>query len=171
MNTSRLTIIGALALLASSPAYGQDDFSRRVGLWGGVGLGGGYGEGAGEYQGGGALNGQLGWMLGQRSALGADLSAWAWRSTGVTVSATNLAAMYTFFTSSTGGFFLKGGLGFGATTQGDQRSSGFGTTLGLGQDVRIGDTLFLTPAFTFMFQRIEDQSLEFFLFTIGLTWR
>ena len=41
----------------------------------------------------------------------------------------------------------------------------------MGQDIRLGMTLFLTPAFTFMFQRIGEENLEFFLFTVGLTWR
>jgi len=90
-----------------------------------------------------------------------------------------LSGAVTFFPSPTGGFFLKGGVGFAATvnevSQGGgkdtQTDSGLGIVLGVGQDVRLGMALFLTPAFTFMSQRIGEENLEFFLFTLGLTWR
>jgi Outer membrane protein beta-barrel domain len=166
--------------LVGGPLQAQEDlFPPRSGLWGGFGIGAGYGEGAGEYQGGGSFNAQLGGTLNPKLAIGADLSMWAWRSNRLTVSANTLSGAVTFFPSPTGGLFLKGGVGFAATVnevnlgggKDTQTDSGLGIVLGVGQDVRLGMTLFLTPAFTFMFQRIGEENLEFFLFTVGLTWR
>lgn len=180
MRVVHIVIATAVTCLVSTPLRAQEDlFPPRSGLWGGFGIGAGYGEGAGEFQGGGSFNAQLGGTLNPKLAIGADLSSWAWKSNGLVVSASTLSGAVTFFPSPTGGFFLKGGAGFASTVNevnlgGDnetQTDSGFGMVLGLGQDIRLGMTLFLTPAFTFMFQRIGEENLEFFLFTVGLTWR
>ncbi len=180
MRVVHIVLAAGVVGLMNAPLQAQEDlFPLRSGLWGGFGIGGGYGEGAGEYQGGGAFNAQIGGTLNPKLAIGADLSTWAWKSNGLTVSANTLSGAVTFFPSPTGGFFLKGGVGFAATVnevnQGGgkdtQTDSGLGIVLGVGQDVRLGMALFLTPAFTFMSQRIGEENLEFFLFTVGLTWR
>ena len=180
MRVTHTLLAAAVFSLTATPLQAQGDlFPPRAGLWGGFGIGAGYGEGAGEYQAGGSFNAQLGATLNPKVAVGADLSTWAWRSNGLAASASTLSGAVTFFPSATGRFFLKGGAGFAATVnevnQGSgkeaQTNSGFGVVFALGQDMRMGTSLFLTPAFTFMFQRIGDQNLEFFLFTVGLTWR
>ena len=180
MRSAKVMLVVAVGMLVVSPVAAQEDlFPPRSGLWGGFGIGAGYGEGGGDYQSGGALVGQIGGTVNPKLAIGADLATWAWRSNGLTASATTVGGAVTFFPSPTGGFYIKGGIGFAATvnearTGGQdetQTDSGGGVVFGLGQDVRMGTNLFLTPAFTFMFQRIGDTNLKFFLFTVGLTWR
>jgi hypothetical protein len=88
-----------------------------------------------------------------------------------------------FFPSTNGGLFLKGGIGgsyvdVSADVVGLDLSvsrAGFGTTFGLGWDVKLGNNIYLTPNADLLFQAIEtasgdDRNTAILMFTLGLIW-
>jgi hypothetical protein len=68
----------------------------------------------------------------------------------VTETVATAVALLRFYPSATGGFFLLGGLGFGAIEVdvsgfGSASETGAGALLGLGYDIRVGENVSLTP--------------------------
>ena len=52
--------------------------------------------------------------------------------------------------------------------------AGFGTTFGIGWDIRLGNNIYLTPNLDWMFQSIEildvTQNANLLVLTVGLIW-
>ena len=87
-----------------------------------------------------------------------------------------------FYPSGSGGFYLKGGLGFAYVSRSvsvegldiSASNGGLGTTFGLGYDIQLGGNIYLVPAFDWLFQAIEEngdsQNNSIFLISLGLIW-
>lgn len=125
---------------------------RRSGFWFNVGLG--YGaltcKDCDTYINGLSGGLSLGGAVSPRFLLGVGTTGWYKSEGGVTLSAGTLDARIRFYPSSTGGFFLTGGAGVGSISAdvaglGSDSETGFGLMLGLGWDVRLGNSVSLTP--------------------------
>lgn len=100
----------------------------------------------------GGLSGNLafGGSLSQKVLLGVSTHGWTKSENGATLTAGTLTGEVRFYPSSSGGFFLKGGLGVGTIDLsldgfGSASETGYGAVLGLGYDARIGNNVSLTP--------------------------
>jgi len=143
-----LMFVTTAALAAQHP-------QERRGFWIGFGLG--YGSagfscdsctGSGRT---GALSGflKMGGTLSQRLLLGGETNGWVKGSGGATETRGNVSVAAYYYVAPTGGFFLKGGVGYSryASRGGfvDWTGGGVGLLLGAGYDVRVGRNVSLTP--------------------------
>jgi hypothetical protein len=104
--------------------------------------------------------------------------AWGRSQNGVTVTDGNAAADVLFYPAVGTELFLKVGLGFGnvsaASTSGSVTTTvsnqGFGSTFGVGFDIKLGRNIYLTPNFDTLVQVINGTTQEVYLLTLGLTW-
>ena len=123
-----LTVVGSLAISAAF-AHAQNA-QTRDGFWisGGLSLGG---------------------TITPRFLLGVGSDAWAKSQQGATLTVGTLDARVRFYPSTTGGFFLTGGLGVGTVSAGGSgyiaSETGLGMLFGVGYDVRVGRNTSLTP--------------------------
>jgi hypothetical protein len=136
----------------AAAAVEEPNRHARQGFWFNAGLG--YGslgcDGCGSREGGLSGGLQLGGSLSQKVLLGGGTSGWTKDQGGATLSVGTLVALIRFYPSSTGGFFLLGGLGLGTIYAkvdgfGDDTETGGGALLGLGYDLRVGSNVSLTP--------------------------
>jgi hypothetical protein len=144
------------------PVPTENRHSRR-GFWisGGLGYGSLGCEDCGGREGGLSGGLQLGGSLSQKVLLGGGTSGWTKDEGGVTLTVGTLVALIRFYPSSTGGFFLLGGLGLGTVYAkvdgfGDDTETGGGALLGLGYDLRVGDNVSLTPFWNGFAVRTEN---------------
>lgn len=157
--TPALVAICALAALAA-PARAQDKKAAvREGFWIGVGLGWGS---AGvscssctnnERFGGAAATVALGGTLNKHMLLGGETNAWSRKESGVTETMGDVAAVLYYYPSTSGTFFVKGGLGYvvyQADTDPKLETGGFGVSVGVGMDLYLGRTFSLTPYANFV---------------------
>jgi hypothetical protein len=198
MRIATLVLLGSLVL--GSEALAQSTpVQPHKGLWGGFGLGGGvnltdtFGEGS---LWGFSGYGRIGGTLNQRVLLGAESAGWFGSRGGVDFSRGNLSGVLLFYPSPSGGFFLKGGIGFAyimtsiysSTTVGgvyyqnstSQSKGGFGATAGVGYDLKIGRNIYLVPEVGWYLQAVGSQSSLVFgdtpgtnniiAFALGLVW-
>ena len=148
-----IAIVSVLsALLVVAPTSQAQRPQVREGFWFNVGLGiGSLGcDDCGSRE--SALSGQLGLggTLSDKVIIGVMSNGWTKSENGVTLTAGTLVAGIRFYPSSTGGFFLTGGLGLGSISAeisgfGSDSEIGVGALLGLGYDFRVGDNVSLTP--------------------------
>lgn len=129
-----------------------DNPHLRRGFWisGGLGYGSLGCADCGSREGGLSGGLQLGGSVSQKVLLGGGTSGWSKNEGGVTLTVGTVVALIRFYPSSTGGFFLLGGLGLGTVYAkvdgfGDDTETGGGALLGLGYDLRVGDNVSLTP--------------------------
>ena len=134
------------------PQSAQGHPQTRQGFWFNGGLG--YGSlGCQDCSGReGALSGgiAIGGTLSRKVLLGAGTNAWSKSQNGARLTVGTLTALIRFYPSSTGGFFLLGGLGVGSVHTevsglGSGNETGFGALAGLGYDFRVGQNVSLTP--------------------------
>lgn len=155
----------------------------RDGFWISGGIGGGWNTSEGlddARRGGGAAYLRLGGTPDPRFLLGGELIGWGREDDGTTTTRANATFSVLFYPDETGRFFVKGGFGGASveveTEDGEQsREQGFGTTLGLGYDVRLSRSLSLTPAANWLFQAFDagpglTSTNTLFLVTVGLSW-
>jgi|GEM_PF-997796 len=142
---------GAVALprLEDPPAKPRH---LRRGFWfsGGLGYGSLGCENCGGREGGLSGGIQLGGSLSQKVLLGGGTNGWTRDEGGATLTVGTVAAVIRFYPSSTGGFFLLGGLGLGTIYVdvdgfGSDTETGAGALVGLGYDFRVGENVSLTP--------------------------
>jgi hypothetical protein len=130
----------------------QETARSRSGFWftGGLGYGSlgcdGCSGREGSYSGGLALGG----TVSQKVVLGVGTNGWYESENGVELTVGTLTALIRFYPSSTGGFFLLGGLGVGSIRVdvagfGSNTETGGGALLGLGYDLRVGRNVSITP--------------------------
>jgi hypothetical protein len=150
----RVMPVVALMLAALSPraASAQGHPQTRQGFWFNGGLG--YGSlGCQDCSGReGALSGGLaiGGTLSRKVLLGVGTNAWSKSQGGARLTVGTVTALIRFYPSSTGGFFLLGGLGVGSVRAqvsgfGSASETGAGALVGLGYDIRVAQNVSLTP--------------------------
>jgi hypothetical protein len=143
--------VAAIAVGAAS-AHAQNA-QTRDGFWfsGGLGYGSlGCDNCAGSRTGGLSGGLSLGGTITPRFLLGVGTDGWSKSEQGATVTVGTLDARVRFYPSTTGGFFLTGGLGVGTITGGVAGSwsaseTGLGMVFGLGYDIRVARNTSLTP--------------------------
>jgi len=153
--------ITALAIVLVSAAPAQGRAQTREGFWIGFGLG--YGSlgfdcsGCGTER-EGAVSGylKLGGTLSPKLLLGGETNGWTKSEGGTTLTAGNASAVVYFYPSPTGGFFLRGGLGFATLSIGGFDESGVGGVIGTGFDIRMGAKTSITPVFNFNWGSLSD---------------
>lgn len=157
-----LAIVAALALLAASAAAAQRPQTRQ-GFW--IGFGFGYGsagfscDGCPDIDRKGAVSGylKLGGTLSPNLLLGGETNGWTKDIGGSTVTLANASLAAYYYPQPAGGLFLRGGVGFATySEEGFDSGNGFGLTLGLGYDVRVGNNVSITPVGNFNWGSIGD---------------
>ena len=153
---------------------------ERHGMWGGLGLG--YGSwncnGCGNMSG---LSGnlRLGGTLNPNLLLGAGTFGFyhSESSSGTTVAFTigGLAGLADFYPSATGGLFFQAGLGYGQSTVdmsgfGSASFNGFMDVLGLGYDVKAGNTLYLTPNLNYFQVHTDGETDNVIQIGLAASW-
>lgn len=153
MSTKKLVqcfaIVLAVAVSAAS-AQAQHSAPIRDGFWisGGLGYGSLGCDNCGSREGGVSGDLSLGGTISPRLLLGVGSAAWTKTQQGVTMTVGTLDARVRFYPSSTGGFFLTGGVGFGSARLsgfGTYTENGVGTIVGLGWDIRVASNTSITP--------------------------
>ena len=149
-----VAVAAALAVIANS-ADAQRSRARNTNLRDGFWFSGGLGYGSlgcdncGSREGSLSADVSVGGTLSQRWLVGAGTSAWSKTDQGARLTVATLDARVRFYPSTTGGFFLTGGIGAGSM-RGDvggisATETGVGTILGLGWDIRIASNASVTP--------------------------
>jgi hypothetical protein len=135
-----------------APVAASESLPRRRGLWfsGGLGWGSLGCEDCSGREGGLSGGIQLGGSVSPKFLLGAGTTGWTRNEDGVTLTVGTVVALFRFYPSATGGFFLLGGLGLGTIHLavdgfGSDTETGGGALLGLGYDIRIGESVSLSP--------------------------
>jgi opacity protein-like surface antigen len=159
-----ITVSLVLSILSHTALDGQQ--SRRQGFWIGFGPGGGWNTSEGlddERRAGGALFVRLGGTVSPNVLLGGEAIGWGRSEDGATVTRGNTTFTALFYPSSTGGFFLKAGVG-GSWVSVDTQvlgvnvsatENGFGLTGGLGIDIRLSDNWSFTPGADLLIQAFD----------------
>ena len=187
MQAIRTTALLAALVMGAASMQAQTTEQRHRGFWIGFGLGAGWSN---EGAAGGTLYARLGGTLSQKWLLGGEMIGWGRRetvdtpfgATDITTGRGNATFTTLFYPLSTGGLYLKGGVGFAwveySTAVQDLDLStdqqGLGTTFGLGYDIRLGNNIYLVPAFDWVFQAFEadegTNNSSLFLLSLGLIW-
>jgi hypothetical protein len=143
-------VVGALVVSATS-AHAQVQNASRSGFWfsGGLGYGSLGCQDCGSREGGISGGLSLGGTISPRFLLGVGTTGWSKSQDGATLTVGTLDARVRFYPSTTGGFFLTGGLGVGSM-RGEvggisSTETGVGTMLGLGWDIRVASNTSITP--------------------------
>ncbi len=177
-----LTLFGialaALAVLVEGVEAQQPQ--TRDGFYIGFGLGGGsFGcSDCTDRESGPAATLKLGGTLRPNLLVGADISGWTKEEGGARVTHSNVVAALQFYPSTTGGFFLKGGIGVSrleASASGGGFSfsasdDGLGLSAGLGYDIRLGSNFSLSPYGGFAWGNFEGGSANHVQLGLGVTW-
>lgn len=152
----------------------------RSGFWANVGFGGGSMgcSDCEERQAGAAAGFALGGTISPNLLLGGASNAWARVNdddSSTTVAAATFMARY--YPSDTDGFYLSGGLGFGQISvdnpNGDSSDDEGGSALiGLGYDVQVGDSWWITPMANWVgvVSADTDGDANFLQINVGVTW-
>jgi hypothetical protein len=171
-----------LGLLVPGMTLAQDGHQHK-GFWIGFGIGGGSASTEdSDAVGGGAAYLRLGGTLSQKWLLGGEIMGWGRSEDGVSYSRSNTTFTVMFYPSQKGGFYVKGGIGGSYVDAGAEifgfdvslQEAGFGTTFGVGWDIKLGNNIYLTPNVDWMYQGIEildeTQNTNLLLITLGLIW-
>jgi hypothetical protein len=172
----------ALALLVSVVGVAQGQRPQtREGFWFGFGLGyGSFGcEDCNDREGGVAAYIKLGGTVSRTVLLGFEANAWGRKEGDISITQSHGSAVIYFYPSVTGGFHLKGGLGYAISRLHEDLGGGFsfddteyggGILLGLGYDARIGRNLSLVPHFNFLGASFDGAKSNFIQVGLGLTF-
>ena len=179
LKTIGASFVFTLAVVAT-PLAAQDGH-RHEGLWGSLGAGVGFNlteNSEGERLTGLTVFGRGGYALAQKWLVGADLIGWHHSESDVDLTRGLVGGTVLFYPSMNGGFYFKGSIGgaFSRVSAGvasDGTTWGFGSTLGLGYDVRLGSSVYLTLGADWLFQDVSintksDNQLG--MLTLGLTF-
>lgn len=166
-----LALLLALAAPRSAPAQEASGGAHR-GVWLGGGLGAGVDD---DGNGGGGGYFRIGGTPSPHILLGGEAIGFVREENDVTVSLGNATFVALLYPSGRG-LFAKGGVGFAtaavSVTEGDvtvsATESGFGSTIGLGYDIRIGGNLYLTPNADMLLDVIDGDAALVWLFTLGI---
>lgn len=149
-----VAVAAALAVIADSADAQRSrahNANVRDGFWfsGGLGYGSLGCDGCGSREGSMSADLSAGGTISQHWLVGVGSSAWSKTDQGVRLTVATLDARVRFYPSTTGGFFLTGGIGAGSL-RGDvgglsATETGVGTILGLGWDIRVARNASVTP--------------------------
>ncbi|MFL5553788.1 MAG: outer membrane beta-barrel protein [Gemmatimonadaceae bacterium] len=153
--TKKLVSLLAVCLIASLSAASSVQAQNRPtrdGFWfsGGLGYGSLGCDNCGGSREGGLSGGlSLGGTITPRFLVGVGTSGWTKSQDGATLTVGEIDARIRFYPSTTGGFFITGGLGVGSVTGSSSGISatetGSGGILGMGYDIRIARNTSVTP--------------------------
>jgi len=92
----------------------------------------------------------LGGTLSPKFLLGVSTNGWTKSESGSSLTVAAVTAAVRFYPSTTGGFFLTGGLGLGTVSAGiagfgSASETGVAALLGLGYDIRVSHSVSLSP--------------------------
>jgi len=153
-----LVLVVGAALAAAAPAraqkQGKSEGPYREGFWIGVGLG--YGSATiscsecmdNSRYGAATVSLRMGGTPSRQLLVGGEVDAWSRTSSDVTETVGDVSGVVLFYPSSTGTFFIKGGVGgvvYDANTSPKLETSGFGVSIGVGIDLYLGHRFSLTP--------------------------
>ena len=165
--TSLLVLTGMLSAGPLAAQFARGPYDRgRSGFW--LRFGAGYGTanytcdvcGTGPRIGGVTGSLELGGTLNPSLRLGAFVDGWSNGSGGVTQTMSTVGAALYYYPSRTGGFYLKGGVGFSAYHESEYAGyddfgnyyvsppvtgTGWGFTTGAGVEIPVGRTVSLVP--------------------------
>jgi len=173
----RFALVALAVALAPTAAVAQGHPQIRDGFWIGFGLG--YGSLGFECSGCsndrvGGLSGYLkmGGKLGPKLLLGGETNGWSKDDQGTMVTAANASVVLYFYPSATGGFFLRGGLGWSTLDiEGIGSEGGGGAVFGIGYDVRVSANMSLVPVLNFAGGALaNDFKQNVVQVALGLTW-
>ncbi len=187
MKCFRAAFLCAAVLFGSAAFLSAQDSDRTPAAHQGVWLSGGLGGGttdndeggftSDEDDGGPAGYFRMGGSVTPHILLGGEVIGMTVDRNGSDISFANATFTLVYDPALPGGFFAKGGIGFasvmtstefggGTFTTDDE---GFGVTLGVGYDIRIGGNLYLTPNVDLLLQTYsDDRNASMVLFTLGL---
>ncbi len=151
---SRVALLLALVCLVTSWAEAQRP-QTRAGYWisGGVGVGSfdlSCEDCESDRQSGVTVLLAMGGTPSQHLLIGGELEGWSKEQDGVDIVFGHISGVAYWYPQTTGGLFLKGGIGIGtlsldAGPLGDESDTGLGLHAGVGYDVRLGKNFSLTP--------------------------
>jgi len=169
-----------LLCVTGAPVIAQTS-THRDGFWISFGLGGGANLDSDiENRGGGGVYVRLGGTPSNQVLLGGEITAMV-RDAGTlngTLTQGNATFSALFYPSKSGNFFLKGGVGFatveatgtvGAFSVSANRQ-GFGSTIGLGGDIRVGRKISIVPNLDLLLQAFEEGGNSVLLATLGIVF-
>jgi hypothetical protein len=178
IGTAGLSLVVAFAVTAS-PLQGQE--RSREGFWGSVG--GGIGFNLTENSEGERLTGfsafaRAGLAITPRWLIAGDVIGWFHSEDEVDLREGFVGGSVLFYPSASSGFYFKGGVGgafvdVSAGAASDGTTWGFGSALGLGYDIRLGETLNLTIGADWVFQDVSvytQSNNQLAMLTVGLTF-
>jgi hypothetical protein len=171
-------LIGVVALVPNG-ASGQDNPRNREGFWISFGFG------AGSLGSGNSCTSQfcpeslretgavaylrMGGTVSQHALLGVESSGWARVDENGEVSQFGALSLVGFYYPSvSGGFFLRGGVGTANHARNDDRRSGLGLSIGLGIDLKAGNTFSFTPFANLIHGRFSNPDIRRNLLQLGL---
>jgi hypothetical protein len=143
-----VAVIGSLMVAATAQAQNAQ---VRQGFWfsGGLGMGSLGCDNCGSRTNGLSGDVSLGGTVSSHWLLGVGTSGWSKNEQGARLTVATLDARARFYPSSTGGFFLTGGLGYGSVTGSaggfSATENGVGAIFGLGYDYRVARNTSITP--------------------------
>jgi len=176
----RLAGAAVLALVFAAAPLAAQDGQRHEGWWGSLGAGVGLNlseNSEGERLSGLTVFGRGGYALAQKWLVGADLIGWYRSKDGVDLTRGLVGGTVLFYPSVNGGFYFKGSIGgaFSRVSAGvasDGTTWGFGSALGLGYDIHLGSSIYLTVAADWLFQDVSinaNSDNQLGMLTLGLT--
>jgi hypothetical protein len=179
MRLGVLPLVVSGAYLSAAPAW-ADRPQEREGFW--IGFGVGYGsakigcDGCGSNDREGSMTGflKLGGTLSGHVLLGTEINIWTKDMDGLVVARGNGSVTATVYPRTTGGFFVKGGVGASfaeSTFRGDSTTiseSGFGLLVGAGYDLRVDRRISITPVVNYYYGTPGDMIVRGELVAGGL---
>ena len=181
-----------LLLATATHAQAQDRGPREHrGFWLSFGLGGGWN--ASEGLDGNSLAGGTGFLrLGgtpsQQLMVGGEAIGWFREDEGTELARGNTTFSVLYYPSYDGGFYVRGGLGFATLTTRvetvltssttlieEETENGFGSTLGVGFDIRLARNFYITPSVDWLFQAFGEtpsgaNTNHILMLSVGATW-
>ena len=147
----KLFAVGMIASMAVVGSAEAQNAQSHQGFWisGGLGYGSLGCDNCDSREGSVSGDLSLGGTISQRFLLGVGAAAWSKSEDGATLTVNTLDARVRFYPSTSGGFFLTGGVGVGSVTGSagafSARQNGVGVIMGLGYDYRVARNTSITP--------------------------
>lgn len=178
---SRIGVIALAAALALPTSQLAGQGYHRQGFWFGGGLGGGSttGEESGDET-GPALYFRAGGTLSRGFLMGGDLLGWYWKSGEEELLRSSLSLVAIFYPIPQANLLLRGTAGFahGETSRPSSiagifeidNQDGVSLGLGVGYDIRLSQTLSLTPNVDLVAYNFGGFNSGLAVLTLGMTW-
>src|SRR4051794_28351937 len=148
----QLVAVCAVGSLSFAGIASAQNAQARQGFWfsGGLGYGSLGCDGCNSREGGVSGGLSLGGTISPRFLIGVGTSGWTKTEQGARLTVDEVDARVRFYPSTTGGFFLTGGLGYGevrasAPRFGSATEWGGAAILGMGYDIRVARNTSITP--------------------------